>query len=135
MFSKFFIEKLNKKYKKTISITDETIKILKLYSWPGNVRELENLIEYLFIMNTSDEIDIEQLPPQVLVQRLYNKSLEKSDSILDLSHMVEKYEKSIILSTLRNYPSIRQASKTLGVHYSTLSRKLKKYNIDFDVFQ
>lgn len=131
----FFIEKLNKKYKKTISITDETIKILKLYSWPGNVRELENLIEYLFIMNTSDEIDIEQLPPQVLVQRLYNKSLEKSDSILDLSHMVEKYEKSIILSTLRNYPSIRQASKTLGVHYSTLSRKLKKYNIDFDVFQ
>ena len=132
----FFLERLNKKYKKIISITDRAINILKSYTWPGNVRELENLIEYLFIMNTSEEIDIEQLPPQVLTQQLYNKSLDKSAKHTpDLNYMVERYEKSIILSTIRNYPSIRQASEALGIHYSTLSRKLKKYNIEYDVFQ
>ncbi|WMM25998.1 sigma 54-interacting transcriptional regulator [Tissierella sp. MB52-C2] len=131
----FFLEKLNRKYKKIISITDDAINILKSYTWPGNVRELENLIEYLFIMNTSEEIDIEQLPPQVLTQQLYTNSWGEEDSYIpNLNYMIERYEKSIILSTLKNYPSIRQASKVLGVHYSTLSRKIKKYNIDYDVF-
>ena len=31
------------------------------YSWPGNVRELENLIEYLFIVDTNGEIGMEDL--------------------------------------------------------------------------
>ncbi len=127
----FFLEKLNGKYKKIISITEEAVNILKSYSWPGNVRELENLIEYLFIMNAGEEIDIEQLPPRILTEQIQNTFLEDGTEVTSkLTYMTELYEKSLIASTLKNYPSIRQASIALGIHYSTLSRKVKKYNLE-----
>lgn len=127
----FFLEKLNKKYKKIISIKEETINILQSYSWPGNVRELENLIEYLFIMSTTDEIDVEQLPPRIITEQIdVNFQNNISDGSSKLKYMTELYEKTLIESTLKNYSSIRQASKALGVHYSTLSRKVKKYDLE-----
>ncbi len=127
----FFLEKLNRKYNKIISITDGAINILKSYSWPGNVRELENLIEYLFIMSTSDEIDIEQLPPKMITEQIkVNFPLEGQETTSKLTYMTELYEKSLILSTLKNYTSIRQAALALGIHYSTLSRKIKKFGLE-----
>lgn len=132
----FFLEKLNRKYKNIISITEEAINILKLYSWPGNVRELENLIEYLFIMNAGEEIDIEQLPLRVLTEQIQNTFLEDGTEVTSkLTYMTELYEKSLIASTLKNYPSIRQASIALGIHYSTLSRKVKKYNLENQIIE
>lgn len=129
----FFLEKLNKKYKKTIVITEEAMEVLESHTWPGNVRELENLVEYLFIMNPSDEIDIEQLPPQILTQQIHKKFAQSdSEDIPKLNYMLEIYEKSLIVSTLKNYSSIRQSALALGIHYSTLSRKIKKYNIDYE---
>lgn len=132
----FFLEKLNRKYKNIISITEEAINILKLYSWPGNVRELENLIEYLFIMNGGEEIDIEQLPLRVLTEQIQNTFFEDGIEVTSkLTYMTELYEKSLIASTLKNYPSIRQASIALGIHYSTLSRKVKKYNLENQIIE
>lgn len=129
----FFLEKLNRKYKKTTIITDEARNILESHSWPGNVRELENLIEYLFIMNNSEEINIEQLPPQIITKQIHNKLSEQElGDIPKLNYMLELYERSLIISTLSNYSSIRQAALALGIHYSTLSRKIKRYNIDYD---
>lgn len=132
----FFLEKLNRKYNKIISITDGAINILKSYSWPGNVRELENLIEYLFIMSTSDEIDIEQLPPKMITGQIkVNFPLEGQETTSKLTYMTELYEKSLILSTLKNYTSIRQAAIDLGIHYSTLSRKIKKYGLEEHILE
>ncbi len=131
---RFFLEKLNRKYKKTMTITQEAMNILRSYSWPGNVRELENLVEYLFIMNIGDEIDIEQLPPQVITEQIQNNfSIKTIESVSKLTYMTELYEKALISSTLRNYPSIRQAALALGVHYSTLSRKIKKYGLEYQI--
>ena len=129
----FFLEKLNRKYKKTISITAEAMDLLESHTWPGNVRELKNLVEYLFIMNNSDEINMEHLPTQIITQQLHEKFTgEGLGDTPKLNYMLELYEKSLIVSTLDNYSSIRQAALALGIHYSTLSRKIKKYNIDYN---
>lgn len=129
----FFLEKLNKKYNKIIYITEDCMNILKSYSWPGNVRELENLVEYLFIMSVTDEIDVEQLPPRILTEQMDMNFLGSSlDNSSKLTYMVELYEKNLIQSTLKNYPSLRKASKALGIHYSTLSRKVKRYRINLE---
>lgn len=130
----FFLEKLNRKYKKTITITKDAMKLLESHTWPGNVRELENLVEYLFIMNNSEEIDIEQLPTQIITQQINNKFIEELGEAPKLNYMLDLYEKNLILSALDNYSSIRSAALALGIHYSTLSRKLKKYNIDYKEF-
>ena len=41
------------------------LQCLREYPWPGNIRQLRNVIEYAFIMETSNEISLNALPPQV----------------------------------------------------------------------
>ncbi|WP_416198333.1 MAG: Nif-specific regulatory protein [Sporanaerobacter sp.] len=131
----YFLEQLNRKYKKNITFTSEVEEILTNYSWPGNVRELENLVEYLFIVNPNDEISIEQLPSWVLTEHVMEESVcENGDCIPRLNYILGMYEKNIIRVALSKHNSIRETAETLDIHPSTLCRKIKKYNIkvDFD---
>lgn len=50
-------------------ITDGALSLLKGYHWPGNIRELRNVIEHAFIIEASDYITPESLPPSVLKGR------------------------------------------------------------------
>jgi DNA-binding NtrC family response regulator len=43
----------------------EALKVMQGYAWPGNIRELRNTIEHCFIMESSDQITLEALPPKV----------------------------------------------------------------------
>ena len=129
----FFLERLNKRYKKNVNITREAVECLKSYSWPGNVRELQNLIEYMFIINPFEEIDIEQLPTHFFTEHLLEKEDVKDPKASKLNHIMDHFEKKVILSTLKSYQSIRKAAEVLEVNPSTLSRKIKKYGIDHDI--
>jgi two-component system, NtrC family, response regulator AtoC len=47
----FFIERYNRKFKKSVrGITEETRRLLLAHTWPGNVRELKNTIERAMIL-------------------------------------------------------------------------------------
>ena len=62
-----FLIKFNKLKKKNISrISPEAISYFMRYPWPGNVRELENLIEMLVVMKEEGEIDVCDLPPNLM---------------------------------------------------------------------
>lgn len=127
----FFLEKLNIKYRRTMVMSHDAKQALMDHSWPGNIRELENLVEYLFIMNPHDVIDFSQLPPAVIMEHLKkstNSCCAETESNLEC--LVNLYEKNLIQSTLKNFRSLRQASVSLGIHYSTLSRKVKKYGLE-----
>jgi PAS domain S-box-containing protein len=127
---RYFIEKLNKRYKKNVFVSLEAMEIMTSYSWPGNVRELENLIEYLFIINTGDEIDMENLPAKIVADHvLSTHDLPEAEQTGKLNYLLERFEKDILLSAIKIYPSIRKAAYALGINPSTLSRKLKKYGV------
>jgi transcriptional regulator with PAS, ATPase and Fis domain len=51
------------------SITPEAYQALTEHSWPGNVRELENVIERVIVRGRSDSVGLDDLPPEVRVQR------------------------------------------------------------------
>src|SRR5699024_2104304 len=127
---KYFMTNLNSKYDKNVVISKEVEEALNQYSWPGNVRELQNVIEYMFIMNDRDEIKFEQLPDKILNEHiLKSNSINKRGSKGKLKYLMEVYEKIIIESALKNHSSMRKTAKTLEINPSTLSRKIKKYNI------
>lgn len=127
----YFLEKLNELYKKEVIITPEAMKVMIDYSWPGNVRELQNLIEYLFVINTDSQIGIEQLPPKLLADHAYEDYLQKGEKSAEkLNYLLDNFEKNIIIATLKNHSSMRQAATDLGINVSTLSRKMKKYRIE-----
>ena len=52
------------------SISDEALSALEGYAWPGNVRELENVIRRALVVAKTDAILPDDLPPEVLGQRL-----------------------------------------------------------------
>ncbi len=62
------LQRFNRKYNKKISITESAIKCLTGYRWPGNIRELVNLIERIHILKTQGDIDLEDLPYELLHQ-------------------------------------------------------------------
>ena len=127
----YFMTKLNSKYNKNVIISKHALEALINYSWPGNVRELQNIIEYMFIMNTKNEICFEQLPDKILndhvLMNSFNHDLEDKGR---LEYLMEVHERAILESALSSHTSMREAAKALGINASTLSRKIKKYGIE-----
>jgi len=101
-------------------ISPKALSILRKYSFPGNVRELENAIEHSLVMCRSSEIMKRHLPEYLL------KESFATNGISNNGHN----EKEVILESLkRNLGNKSKTAIELGLHRSTLWRKLKSYGI------
>jgi len=90
---------------------------------PGNVRELENIIEHAFVLCPGGMIEPGHLPAELSGRA----SPARSETGLTL----EQAERLHILSTLQRHEWNREeAAQELGVHRTTLWRKMKKLGID-----
>lgn len=132
VFIDFFINKLNNKYKVNKFISKEALNYLTRYNYPGNVRELENMVEYLFVISEKS-IEVDSIPGKVLSQIMISnyKDSKSEDKKEKLNYLINLYEKAIIEDTIKKYHTLEQASEVLGIHYSTLSRKMNRYNLKF----
>lgn len=123
-----FIKRFNLLHHKSIQgISAEALLHLQKYHWPGNIRELENSIERACVLSQNSYIQLCCFP--FVNNGQSNKSETVTVSHLDLSR--ELLEKQEIRQTLKNYPTKIAAAKALGIHKTTLFRKMKKYNIAF----
>ncbi len=121
ILAEFFIEKISKRLNiKKKELSRESIEKFIEYDWKGNVRELENLIERMIVLEDSDIIDMDSIP----------KMSKKSEMLNTLN--LEMLERQAILKALeRSEGKKKKAAQLLGVHPSTLYRKLTKLNIDY----
>ncbi|MDO5095590.1 MAG: sigma 54-interacting transcriptional regulator [Peptostreptococcaceae bacterium] len=126
-----FLEKINRKYKTTKTISDEAMAALTQYSWPGNVRELENIVEYLYVIS-EQKITMESIPGKVLSKIMLDSPAYSEKQSNKLEHLVNLYEKTVIEDTILRYNTLETAANALGIHFSTLSRKMKKYDLHFE---
>mgnify|MGYP003524828421 CR=1 FL=1 len=111
------------KARKVKGVAKETLDILINYRWPGNVRELRNVIERAIALGASDYIE-----PKDLI--LLKPQASEKDTA-DLSgKTLEEIEKSAIIQTLKAHKGNKTTTaKALGIAYSTLYEKMKKYGI------
>nr|WP_285874081.1 sigma-54 dependent transcriptional regulator [Halalkalibacter oceani] len=123
--AEYFLKRYNQQYFKQKYFGENTIEQLTKYSWPGNVRELQNTIERLVVTVVSDEIRGEHLPEHI---RLQQRS-HKYDTDLGLKEAVNLFEKELIEKTLEHCYTLKEASRILKVDPSTLTRKVRKFNI------
>ena len=101
-------------------ISPDVLKILMNHEFPGNVRELENIIEHAFVLCRSGMIEIEHLPAE-----LQN---ETGQVDLPAKGTLAEIEAGAIEATLRRHGGNRRAAaRELGIHPTTLWRKLKSY--------
>ncbi|HWP83250.1 MAG TPA: sigma-54 dependent transcriptional regulator [Bacteroidota bacterium] len=101
-----------------VSLTPETMKILRSARWSGNVRELENVIQRAILLADTGEIRPEHLPEELRTSQ---------EQVLPLS--LEEVEKLHIKRVLQIARDLDDAARILGIDPTTLWRKRKKYGM------
>jgi len=106
-------------------ISDEALACLMAYDYPGNVRELENIIERSFILCKSKLITPAHLPEPVCGPSSAHDT--ESDDVTTFKDV----EAAFLLNALkRNGWNRLQTARELGIHKSTLFRKIKSLGIE-----
>jgi Nif-specific regulatory protein len=123
LLANYFISKHSEKCKRVVTgLSDAARSCLLQYDWPGNVRELENAIEHAIVLGSSEHVEVEDLPDQVMETAV---SLENQSSI-DYQSLVQNAKRQILLnaieSTNGNYSA---AARLLGIHPKNLHRLIR----------
>jgi len=120
-----FVEKMNLLRAKAVTgIDNQVLQILMGHDYPGNIRELENIIEYAFVLCRTGPIEARHLPSSLTGQPL------PSGAESTLTHARNATETIAIIDALkRNRYNRLAAAKELGMHKSTLFRKIKKLDV------
>jgi PAS domain S-box-containing protein len=120
-----FIARFNRLHKKSIKGIDaKALSLLMAHDWPGNVRELENVIERAFIMCDQGSIAATHLPDELTARG------RPGPDGSDMRTAREALEAQTIRSALeRNAYNRLAAARDLGIHKSTLFRKIKRLGI------
>lgn len=142
-----FIDRFTKKYHRPFQLTERQMEYIRRYSWPGNIRELENVIEYAILCSSgigqiSDDVlmgileiagGMESAIPASMGSLSAAQWADKLDleQGVDLEQIVADFEKQILERVLKTSSNLREASRKLGVSPSTISRKIKQYQIDY----
>ncbi len=123
-----FIRIFTAKYNCPFALTKQQYAYMRQYHWPGNIRELENIIEYLVLCSAGiGHVD------DSIITNLLNISSQKSftPTDMDFNSAVAQFEKQLLEHTLQSSSNLREAGLKLGINASTISRKIKQYNIDY----
>jgi PAS domain S-box-containing protein len=116
-----FIARFNRLRGREISgVSPETLAILLSHEYPGNIRELENIIEHAFILCKGALIQPDHLPEPLL---------PKQPAVGNVKTFRE-LEARFLFEVLRRHEwNRRRAAKELGIHKTTLWRKIRQLKL------
>ncbi len=126
MLCEKFISRLAKLQGRIVAkISPDAMQILMAYDYPGNIRELENIIEYAFVLCDNDVIMPSHLPEHIMPDGNSCLSPENKGA-----GSFKAAQAQVIIKALErnNYNRLKTA-KELGIHKSTLFRKIKALGI------
>ena len=118
-----FVGRFNILQKKNIEgVSDEAMSLLMTYNYPGNIRELANVVERAFILCKTGVIEKKHLPEELLITGV--RTFEK-----DASSFRDVETAYLINALKQNNWNCPQTARQLGIHKSTLYRKIKALHI------
>jgi two-component system, NtrC family, response regulator AtoC len=120
--------------KKFTGFTPSAAELLQRYPWPGNIRELKNVIERTMILTPEGDIDAVSLPEEIrdyartVPMRLPDGNIiagskPNARPLITLHELEDNYIQEVLTATGNNKT---QAAKILGIHPTSLLRRLKK---------
>jgi PAS domain S-box-containing protein len=121
-----FVSKFNRLQQKNVAgLSEEVMAILLEYDYPGNIRELENIVEHTFVLCRGGVIEPGHLPA-FLRDR---SQLEPPSNGGEIT--LKSLERMHITEAIRRHGGNRKAAaRGLGIHPSTLFRKIKSLSIE-----
>ncbi len=101
------------------------MRVLVTYAWPGNVRELENTVERAAILAETDIIHAHDLPDKLSDRTVAAPTTD------GLGMTLEELEREHIRRVLTRVQGDKvRAAQMLGIHLSTLYRKVQRYRLE-----
>jgi Nif-specific regulatory protein len=138
LLANHFLKKLiSETGRKGLQLGEEAMKLLLEHRWPGNVRELKNVIERAVIMTGNDWIKPDDLvlsslattgDTDVKMEQLPSKTTGTFEP-----KTLQEMEREMIRATLEHVAGNKsQAARLLGIERSTLDRKIKRWDIEWN---
>ncbi|ETR70617.1 MAG: Fis family two component sigma-54 specific transcriptional regulator [Candidatus Magnetoglobus multicellularis str. Araruama] len=123
-----FINYSCENFQKTIrGASTEFMNCLDTYPWPGNVRELKNVIQRSVINSSSDVLELDDLPEQIIHNKNKNMSMN-----IQVGMSLDAVEKELIIRTMEYANHNRtKTSQILGISRRALYNKFKRHGIQF----
>ncbi|MCF7838708.1 MAG: sigma 54-interacting transcriptional regulator [Candidatus Marinimicrobia bacterium] len=127
LLSEHFIQRFNRRQNKAISgIAPDVMALLMAHPFPGNVRELENIIERAFVLCARGAIERQHLP-DLFAARPAGAPAPVAETMTGQTRAAES---RAIRAALESAGFNRAAAaRALGLHKSTLFRKIKALGI------
>jgi len=120
-----FVERFNRLQRRSVpGVAAEALSLLVAHDWPGNVRELENAVERAFLLCGDGFIEIEHLPESLTARSGPFASSPDIRAARDL------FDAQTIRAAIeRNRWDRSAAARDLGIHKTTLFRKIKRLGL------
>ena len=117
-----FVARFNRLQHKAIEgVSAEALSLLMAHHWPGNIRELENVIERAFVLCSDGMITIAHLPSELTAHAAATAGrtdIRSAHDVLDVQAIYAALERNAFNRTA--------AAQDLGIHKTTLFRRMKK---------
>jgi DNA-binding NtrC family response regulator len=134
-----FVAQLNRELEAAVkSVSAGAMSLLCRYSWPGNARQLKNVLERIMVVETSDTILVDHLPPEIRDtepdgDRATPAAEAQPPAAIQLPAeglSLESVERELIRQALlRADGNITRASALVGLHRDTLRYRARKFGL------
>lgn len=109
--------------RKAPQVAPDLLRQLEACDWPGNIRQLRNCLERIYVLTSSDELTLADLPPEI------RQPLPPHAAVPAGSRM-ESLKRSAILEAIEQFGGNRtRAAQFLGISVRTLQRKLRDWGL------
>jgi DNA-binding NtrC family response regulator len=125
LVDQFLTECATQHHREPKDVSQEAMRLLRLYGWPGNIRQLRNLMERLVVTVKDPMIQPEHLPEEIQASKEDARTM-----VVTLGTSLDQLEREVIQRTLKEITNHREkAAKLLGISLRALQYKIKEYGI------
>ncbi len=134
-----FAEKFARPGDPSKRISPAVMEVLLNYSWPGNVRELENAIERACVTSRDVQIEVNNLPPDLLAPPKakvpFRIDLDKPLTEL-VKDTVAQIEQLYIRKALKKtHGHVSRCARICGLSRRSITSKIAEYKLDKSLFK
>ncbi|HEY4426436.1 MAG TPA: sigma-54 dependent transcriptional regulator [Pyrinomonadaceae bacterium] len=125
-----FVQKFCAPTGRTLTVSENAMRLLERYSWPGNVRELEHTIERAVALERTNSIEPERLPEKITNYNPYRvaEAMEFPEEGINLTAHLDQLEKTYVLEALRRTAGNQtNAAELLRLSVRSLRHLLDKH--------
>jgi PAS domain S-box-containing protein len=121
-----FVSRFNTLQNKDVAgVSGDVMNVLMRCDFPGNTRELENIVEHAFVLCRQGMIELHHLPQEILEAAGLPTTKMRPGATL------KSIETFHIADAIRRHEGNRKAAaEELGIHPTTLRRKIKELGIE-----